>query len=58
MNEIETLTLQRNLDRMAIPPTRKTDYRWLSRNLGILNSKHPKYDLTMELLRKELASEH
>lgn len=32
--------LQKILKRMDVPVGRKTDYRWLARNLAINNSKH------------------
>lgn len=33
--------LQKILNRMDVPKDRKTDYRWLARNLAINNRKHP-----------------
>ena len=43
------------LKKMDIPPYRVDDVGWLSRNLGVRNSKHPDFREAMALL-KPLAS--
>jgi hypothetical protein len=35
--------LQALLAKMDVPPARLTDYRWLTRNLGIRNREHPDF---------------
>lgn len=37
---------------LQIPNLRRKDYMWLLRNFSIRNSKHPKYDQIIGLLRK------
>jgi hypothetical protein len=38
------------LSRMDVPETRKTDLRWLLRNLGIRNKNHPDFLEAMGLI--------
>lgn len=49
----ELIELLDILDTMDVPPKRKEDMRWLSRNLFIRNSKHPKFKKAMELIKTE-----
>lgn len=44
-NELKSI-----LDTMDVPETRKLDTKWLSRNLFIRNSKHPKFNEAMDLI--------
>lgn len=49
MNEAEQL--QEILLTMDVPLFRKSDLRWLSRNLGIRNRQHPKFQEAMKLIQ-------
>lgn len=43
----------RNLtNNMDVPAFRKTNVRWLLKNLMIRNSEHPDFNKTIELLQK------
>ena len=46
--------LQNILETMDVPEMRKTDIRWLSRNLGIRNSNHPNFQDAMNLIKELL----
>lgn len=46
MKEIENIV--RSMD---VPEVRISDLGWLSRNLGIRNSSHPKFDEIMKLIK-------
>ena len=37
---------------MDVPVGRYNDYRWLSRNLGIRNSKHDNFKTAMKIIKK------
>jgi len=39
---------------MDVPSMRMNDMRWLSRNLGVRNSKHPDFKRAMELITNNL----
>lgn len=49
MKEIENIVKE-----MDIPSGRISDLNWLSRNLGIRNASHPRFDEAMQLIKKEL----
>lgn len=46
------MDLKKLLDEMDVPELRKNDVWWLSRNLGIRNSKHPKFKEAMKLIEE------
>lgn len=48
----EICKLQSLLKNMTLPSGRLDDFKWLNRNLGIQNSKHPNYTEARELLTK------
>lgn len=45
-------TLQEILDTMQVPTARKTDLRWLLRNLGIQNRQHPRFVEAIIIIRQ------
>lgn len=51
---VDMYELQQCLNAMDVPAQRLTDLKWLSRNLGINNSKHPLYEKAMELIKSNL----
>lgn len=59
MNE-DKLALERILETMDVPPARKEDLRWLSRNIAFRNWQHPQFneacDLISSLLREEITN--
>lgn len=46
------MRLQEILDTMEIPKERKTDIKWLRRNIRINNSNHPDIDEAVEIMKK------
>jgi len=44
--------LQELLIHMDVPPDRRDDLRWLSRNLGIRNRTHPYFLRVQEIIRE------
>jgi hypothetical protein len=50
--ESPMLTLQSILKNMKIPEERKTDMRWLRRNLGINNGSNHQYEDAMRLIKQ------
>lgn len=42
------------LETMDIPEQRKTDMRWLIRNIGIRNREHKDYEEAVSLIRESL----
>jgi hypothetical protein len=50
VNSIER-ELDALLDEFDVPATRRTDYKWLSLNIGINNEDHPKIGLVQQKLR-------
>lgn len=57
ITEQEKLELETILQTMDIPIGRKTDYRWLIRNLAIRNGNNPQFERAYFLIRKALRSE-
>jgi hypothetical protein len=59
MNE-DKLALERILESMDVPPARKEDLRWLSRNIAFRNWQHPQFNdataLIAKLLREEITN--
>ncbi len=49
--------LKEILDTMDIPELRKTDIRWLNRNVWIRNSKHPDIEEALILIQIEFNNE-
>ena len=45
------------LDKMDVPETRKTDFGWLNRNLGVRNKEHPDFERAMQIIKSLLWSE-
>lgn len=48
-NEL-SLELSRILETMDVPPARKEDLGWLTRNLAFRNWQHPQFDSAMSLI--------
>lgn len=46
--------LQEILGMMDIPEQKKTDLKWLSRNIQVKNGQHPQFREACDLLRKLL----
>jgi len=46
------MTLLEILDTMNVPQQRKSDSRWLLRNLAILNRDHPQFATAITLLKQ------
>lgn len=46
------MRLQEILDTMEIPKERKTDIKWLRRNIRINNSNHPDIEEAVEIMKK------
>lgn len=44
--------LQEIIAEMDVPSQRKGDLRWLSRNLGVRNSNHPRFGEAVILIKK------
>lgn len=57
MNE-DKLALERILESMDVPPARKEDLRWLSRNIAIRNWQHPQFNEATALISALLRSEN
>jgi hypothetical protein len=51
---IDKERLSKLLNDMDVPEQRKTDFRWLNRNLGIRNSEHPNFRESMNIIQKFL----
>ena len=45
------------LDKMDVPEKRKTDWGWLSRNLGVRNKEHPDFERAMQIIKSLLWSD-
>ena len=50
MNITPEQRLQDILDTMDVPKLRKTDWRWLKRNLGVRNTKHLFFNEAMSII--------
>ena len=50
MNITPEQRLQDILDTMDVPKLRKTDWRWLKRNLGVRNGKHLFFNEAMSII--------
>jgi hypothetical protein len=46
--------LQEILETMNVPETRKTDLKWLARNIQVQNGQHPQFGEAKDLIRKLL----
>ena len=57
MNE-DKLALEEILETMDVPPLRKSDLRWLSRNLAIRNWQHPQFNDASNLITKLIREEN
>lgn len=54
MNRLEEILSTMNLPETRRHATHFQNVRWLSRNIGIANSRHPDFEEAQELLRREL----
>jgi len=56
MKTPDQLRLEQILNNMNVPETRKNDFHWLIRNLGIGNIDHPDLREALELIKKLINS--